>query len=103
MFDEQFDALRNARRRRLLLDVERSNPRANGGSFDPSRDTEDLIVLRHVHLPKLEAYGYVSWDREANEVARGPRFDEIRPLLGFLHEHAGDSATTSHPEATDVQ
>lgn len=35
----------------------------------------------HVHLPELEAAGLVEFDRRADEVRRGPRFDERRSVL----------------------
>ncbi len=35
----------------------------------------------HVHLPKLEDYGYIEWNKETDQIIKGPQFDEIRPLL----------------------
>ena len=35
----------------------------------------------HVHLRELEAAGLVEFDRRADEVRRGPRFDERRSVL----------------------
>ena len=35
----------------------------------------------HVHLRELEAAGLVEFDRRADEVGRGPRFDERRSFL----------------------
>lgn len=45
-------------------------------------------VLHHVHLPKLAHAGYIEWDRDSNVVARGPRYNEIEPLLELLREHS---------------
>ena len=41
----------------------------------------------HVHLPKLERYGCVEWDRRTKDVAKGPNFEEIRPVLELLEAH----------------
>lgn len=38
--------------------------------------------LHHVILPELEDEGLVEFDRGNDQVKRGPRFDEVRPLLG---------------------
>lgn len=37
--------------------------------------------LHHVVLPELEAEGLVEFDRGADQVSRGPRFEDVRPLL----------------------
>jgi hypothetical protein len=44
--------------------------------------------MRHVHLPKLVEYGFVVWDEDEHEVEKGPNFDEIRPVLELLNDHA---------------
>jgi hypothetical protein len=46
-----------------------------------------LVGMRHVHLPKLEEYGFISWNQERNEVSKGQNFEEIRPLLELLAAH----------------
>jgi hypothetical protein len=38
----------------------------------------------------MEAAGFITWDRESNEVRKGPRFEELRPLLELLDNHADD-------------
>ena len=100
--DRQFDALADVRRRRLLFALEERNPRSDGPPLDrglsPDALERERLLLRHVHLPKLDAYGYVSWDREAHQVTKGPRFDELRPLLAFLREHADDLPGIDDPE-----
>lgn len=90
--DAQLDALSDGRRRRLLFALlesedgtERLTPIADGG--DPGPDEEFRLSMKHVHLPKLVDLGYVDWDREAETVTRGPRFDELRPLLKLLYAH----------------
>ena len=37
--------------------------------------------LHHVILPELEDDGLVEFDRSDDRVRRGPRFNEVRPLL----------------------
>lgn len=38
----------------------------------------------HIHLPKLDAAGYIRWDEQTHEVSQGPRFDEVRPFLDLV-------------------
>jgi hypothetical protein len=45
------------------------------------------VDLAHVHLPKLEAAGVITWSRDAHSVSRGPTFDDIESLLRLLHEN----------------
>ncbi|SNR31802.1 hypothetical protein [Halorubrum vacuolatum] len=33
--------------------------------------------LREIHLPKLDAAGYIEWDPESGEIEKGPRFEEL--------------------------
>ncbi|WP_148414798.1 hypothetical protein [Haloferax sp. KTX1] len=94
--DEALDALGNVHRRRLLLGLRRRRrARLDAATRDAAvgggRDRDRLKVeLFHVHLPKLADAGFVEWNRRRGSVARGPRFDEIEPLLRLLDEHAGE-------------
>lgn len=92
--DEAFDVLGNAHRRRLLYTlrdgrVERlcgaTRVVVDGGGNDYARLE---VELHHLHLPKLDSAGYVSWDRESGTIETGPRFEEIEPLLDLLEDHA---------------
>lgn len=108
MFDSSLDALSNDRCRELLvslLDSDRrivpelsDNAREIAGSNEellrkhlassrvlPGAD-EDLLRLRLVHLPKIADYGFVEWDPDANRASRGPRFDDLRPLLEMIDD-----------------
>ncbi|WP_247001317.1 DUF7344 domain-containing protein [Halosolutus gelatinilyticus] len=49
-----------------------------------------ILELRHCHLPMLADSELIAWDRDANEIARGPRFDEAKPLLELLADHSDD-------------
>jgi hypothetical protein len=46
--------------------------------------------MRHTHLPKLASAGFIEWDPETNTVQQGPRFEDIRPLLELMHDHADE-------------
>jgi hypothetical protein len=95
MLDIAFEMLGNPHRRRLLLALKERNPRDDVTIPEEIHTgDEDLELLQaemyHTHLPKLEAAGYISWDRETHEVVKGPKFDEIRPILRLLDEHADE-------------
>lgn len=91
-WDAVFTALKNHYRRRLLIRLLEHNPQdpvdlpndVHLGETDRERLNAELY---HNHLPKLEELGFIRWDRETNEVVKGPKFDEIRPLLQLIHEH----------------
>lgn len=94
MNDNTFDALAHEARRTLLLDLLESVPQDAGfelltGESTPT-DTEQQVQIAsyHTHLPKLEDYGYIEWNKDAHEVVKGPRFEEIRPLLEWIDNHA---------------
>lgn len=88
--DDVLDALGHVQRRRLLTLFADEAPSRGPYSFEEvvrvaSEEPEDgRLDLRHRHLPKLADYGFVTWNRETNEVAEGPRFEEIRPVVDIL-------------------
>lgn len=90
-FDDALDALAHRERRQLLRALLESNPQdarpVRAGDADEAA-LEQLLAMRHVHLPKLQDYGFVEWDRDTDEVSTGPNFAEIRPLLDLLDDHA---------------
>ena len=112
MVDTIFEALANEHRRRLLIELLdydfRRIGRPSGASWEITEANEELlrrhlsssrtiddadetlVRLRHVHLPKLADFGFIEWDRGARVVTRGPRFEEIRPLLEFLDGRRDD-------------
>jgi hypothetical protein len=91
-----FDALRDASRRRLLVCLLEHNPQDDSVKVpeDVHTDETDLSALQtefvHRHLPKLEAMGYIRWDPDRHEVVKGPAFDEVRPLLELIENHADE-------------
>jgi hypothetical protein len=95
--DDVLDIFASVYRRRVLVELLDHNPQdANDAQLpeDVIIEDEDLATLRtqmrHVHLPKLEDAGLVEWDREANLLQKGPRFEEIRPLLKLMTDYADE-------------
>lgn len=118
MVDEEavFDALADGHRRQLLVELVTDSPifvsEPSGSSREISEANEELLQkylskstdipevnkeilsLHHVHLPKLADYGFVEWHRDSNLVTRGPRFDELRPLLELIIDHRDEELKT---------
>lgn len=89
MNDTTFDALANERRRALLLDLLVASPRDDTAhSSTGALQTKHRIQTEmfHTHLPKLEDYGFIRWDRDTHEIDQGPRFEAVRPLLEFIDD-----------------
>lgn len=93
---EVLEILADIYRRRVLVELLDHNPLDDDVRLpeDAIIEDDDLATLRtqmrHVHLPKLEDEGLVEWDREANVLRKGPRFEEIRPLLKLMADHADE-------------
>lgn len=94
MNDNSFRALAHEQRRTLLLDVLRAHPQdvvvespAREGAVTDA-DRREQLEMYHSHLPKLEAYGFIEWNKDIHEVGKGPRFEELRPLLECVDTHA---------------
>ncbi len=89
MLDEHMDILSNVHRRRLLIALARENPQNDGTNPTSWKQShrERAVLMQHVHLPKLEDYGYIDWNRISEQVTKGPQFDEIKPLLTLLVEN----------------
>ena len=91
MSDEIFEVLADRYRRRLLVALIDRNPMTVSTRAERNRErsptADDPIQKRHVHLPKLAGYGFIDWNREQDIVVKGPRFDEIEPVLELLIEN----------------
>lgn len=89
MKDDLFDALADSQRRRILAELLDHNPRdasvVSAGKTEEKRERE-RITKHHVHLPKLDDYGFIEWDRSEEVVTRGPRFDEIKVILESIDD-----------------
>ncbi|RQG89359.1 ArsR family transcriptional regulator [Natrarchaeobius chitinivorans] len=95
--DTILNVLENQYRRRVLVALLEHNPQDADDPKIPSDiklADEDLETLRihmtHTHLPKLEESGFIEWDRDTNSIRKGPKFDEIRPLLELMQNHADE-------------
>lgn len=91
-FDDLLDALGHVQRRKLLRALLVHNPQDDESVEIDADETHKeevnrLIQMQHIHLPKLEEYGFITWDRDTNQVSKGPNFGEIRPLLELLADH----------------
>ena len=49
-------------------------------------DNADKADIRthHVPLPKLTEYGHVKWDQDAHVTTKGPKFDDVKPMLELV-------------------
>lgn len=87
--DRCFAALSRRPRRRVLLELTGRDGGLDvaelAGAGEPTERA--MATLLHAHLPKLEAAGFVDWDRSDGVVEHGPNFDEIEPLLELLREN----------------
>lgn len=89
---ELLDALSHPHRRRIVTQLNVSNPRGED-EFDLAElsgddEREDATInLFHNHLPRLAQAGFIDWDRERGVVTRGPRFHEIAPLVDLMLAH----------------
>ena len=91
--DESLVVLSHPYRRRILSRLHEQNPR-DEAEFAAEELTDDadendrlLLEIHHRHLPKLAEAGFIDWDREESVITRGPRFDEIVPLIELMVNH----------------
>jgi len=92
-----FEILSHEYRRRILMAVARQNPQdedeitSESASEEHEQDDDALKLLHqqlyHTHLPKLDDGGFIDWDRDSGLITRGPRFDDIEPLLRLMNDH----------------
>ncbi len=89
-----FELLSNGHRYRLLTTLlEEGTTTAIPPSDDtgPEADLESVrLALYHIHLPKLDDAGLIEWDRDRNQVSKGPRFKTVVDLLERLDETDSD-------------
>jgi len=91
-----FEALANAQRRQLLVALLDQDPQQEGLRLpeDIHEGEKALDVLQtelhHLHLPQLEEAGFIEWERDSHKATKGPRFDEIQPLLRFIQDRADE-------------
>ncbi len=92
-FDVVVSAIADLYRRQLLVALLDHNPQKDD-DCDPldlvsEGDEPDVLEteLIHNHLPRLDDMGYIMWDRTANEISKGSKWDEIEPLLTLIDNH----------------
>lgn len=87
-FDEVARGLQNRSRRCILKELLEHNP-ASVSEVVPIRadGRNERIELVHTHLPRLDDLGYIAWDRESGRISRGPRWEEIEPILELIDEN----------------
>jgi hypothetical protein len=92
-FGQALAVLADRYRRELLLALLIENPQDDDDCdpldiIDPPDEPEVLEVeLFHKHLPKLEQLGYIEWNRETGEIAKGPDWDDVEPVLTLIADH----------------
>jgi hypothetical protein len=91
--DTVFELLADGQRRRLLvalLDVDEngSGPVPVNALIDGQDPDRRRVRMTHGHLPKLADADVIDWDDDADVVTRGSAFEELRPLLALIDEHA---------------
>lgn len=90
--DRLYEVLADERRRQLLFELMEEDPQTDSPiTLDTPPDTliadeGDKIEYEHVHLPKLDNYGFIEWTPSMSCVEKGPQFDEVSPLLELLAE-----------------
>ncbi|WP_415380459.1 ArsR family transcriptional regulator [Halosimplex sp. TS25] len=105
-----FEMLAADHRRYLLFALLDHNPQQevqepDGVVLDEIEKEKVQMEMYHMHLPKLEDAGFIRWNRDEQQVEKGPVFEEIRPLLEQLRENAdkipGDQSTRFSRTDTD--
>lgn len=86
--DGMMSILSREARRFVLLTLLDEDAETSLKFIRESLDSERVEVqLYHTHLPKLEQAGYIEWEPGSDHISRGPKFDEIEPLLRLLEEY----------------
>lgn len=89
---ELLEILSHPHRRRIITRLHERNPR-DEDEFELEELTGDdeleneTIALIHNHLPKLAEAGFINWNQEQRIATRGPRFEEIAPLIDLMVAH----------------
>ena len=87
--DKILETLADHQRRVVLLLLRHGDAETEGDLLFRNND-ETKAALVHNHLPKLEAAGYIEWDKESGTIEKGPEFDEIEPLLELIEQHSDE-------------
>lgn len=87
--DDMLRALADSERRKLLRNLMDQDPHdSTSVSIIDSDNNADavrqIVAMRHTHLPLLESYGFINWDRDHFDVMKGPNFDQVEYLLEMM-------------------
>lgn len=99
MMDEILSALANWQRRQILFALYKRQSPLDMATFTDKtiiyrQDLEEQQVkLIHHHLPMLEEFEFIQWDREEEIVEPGPQFHELQPFLDVLEDYEEFSET----------
>lgn len=91
--DQALEALQDPLRRQVLLSLLEQSGQDDSLSIsgtinaEGGLETEKELQLYHIHLPKLEAFGFIEYDYDEKEIAPGPEFERVRPVLKALDDH----------------
>lgn len=80
--DGVFDALSVTERRKLLDSLIADSPPDTAESAGIEIDPD--LAMYHTHLPKLVNYGLVNWNKESDQLTKGPNFEAASEILTFL-------------------
>lgn len=86
--DRAMDALAASTRRQLLASLHDAAPPVGIAVAEAVDDPERSSELHHVHVPKLERYGYVEVTYGEELLYRGPRFDEVADVMCVVEANA---------------
>jgi len=92
--DRLMEVLSKQQRRVILYRLKRDDRLQPFQESDALDNTD--IELYHVHLPQLEAAGYIDWNRETGAVMKGPQYDEVETFLTLIENHADELLETAH-------
>lgn len=91
-FDELLEALADSYRRELLLALLEHNPQDDDEAdpldiHDSEFDEQSQFDIFMNHLPMLDKLGIIEWNRESDEIVKGPDWEEFAPLLKLIDNH----------------
>jgi len=74
----------------LMTNNPRDTDEFGTADFRPEDADREVVKLElhHTHLPQLDEAGFIDWDRSTDSVVRGEHFEDIRPLLELMDDHA---------------
>lgn len=87
--DRVLEILCDAERRRVLHMIDGHKDLTQTDVADQC-DSQTRIELVHIHLPKLDEAGCIEWDRDGEEISKGPHYEEVKACLDLLESHADE-------------